>query len=76
VQSENDSAEELADYDKVYHKIIFKTAEARVEFDVKINNDDNVESKEAFRLKLFTSDIRVMLDPNVTTVWINDNDGE
>lgn len=76
VKSEDDTATQPSDYDNVYQKITFKKDETRVEFDVKINNDNKEEGKETFRLKLSTSDSRVLLDPEVATVCIVDNDGE
>ena len=63
------------DYDSVLEELTFSAGLERQCVDVPIQDDDVAEGLEDFTAGLTTSVDRVILDPDVATVNIEDNDG-
>ena len=67
------------DYEAVTSDVIFATRSSDGDeecVNITILEDDALETSETFTVTLTTSDLDVMIDTNVTTVIILDNDGE
>ena len=63
------------DYESVLEELTFSAGLERQCVDVTIQDDDIAEGLEDFTAGLTTSVDRVILDPDVATVNIADNDG-
>ena len=63
------------DYESVLEELTFSAGLERQCVDVTIQDDDIAEGLEDFTAGLNTSVDRVILDPDVATVNIADNDG-
>ena len=74
-----------ADYEEIRLKefdvlLVFDDMNRRLSFPVTINDDDLLESTEDFNLELrfdpfVTQQLEVILNPNMSTVYIEDDDG-
>ena len=63
------------DYTATTEQLAFTSDNQQQCVDIPIVNDTRTEGAEQFFVRLSTSEVRVILDPLVTTVHIMDDDG-